>query len=63
MVLIYVGAFCVESDIHATDPNVVHSHPLQSSEPYLEELRDCQLLLKNEKSMHGINTNVKLQRI
>ncbi len=63
MVLIYVGASSVVPDIHATDPNVVHSHPLQSSEPYLEELRDCQLLLKKEKSMHGINTILKLQRI
>ncbi len=63
MLLIYVGASCVMPDIHATDPNAVHSHPLQSSEPYLKELRDCQLLLKKEKGMHGIDINVKLQRI
>ncbi len=60
MVLIYVGASCVAPDIHATDPNVVHSHPLQSSEPFLEELRDCHLQLKKEKGMHGIRYKCKI---
>ncbi len=50
-------------DVHATGPNVVHSHPLQSSEPFLDELRDCQLQLKKEKGMHRIDINVKLECI